>query len=136
MHGNNKISLQAQRGISVTGLIVVLALIGMVAMLAMKVFPYVMEYQSAKGAIVTAKNTQGTAMNKRMTFQRAIDTNDITSVTNKDLIIYKVNSDDHVAFDYEVRVELFKDVALLLHFAATTDPSGVIPPKKAVEGSQ
>jgi hypothetical protein len=133
MYVKKQLSLQAQRGISLTGLILSLGVIALIAMLAMKVVPKVLEYHAAKNAIVVAKNVQGTNRDRQMAFVKAADINNITSLDNKDLIFTKVGADTHVAFDYEVRVDLFKGVALLLHFTATTDPSGVIPPKKSAD---
>jgi hypothetical protein len=133
MYGSKSVSLSAQRGVSVTGLIVVLAIIGMVAMLALKVFPFILEYQAAKAAIVTAKTTDGGVLQQRMAFNRAADMNSISTITHKDLIFYKVNGQNEVAFDYEAKAELFTNVSLVIRFAHTTDPSGVIPPKKSPE---
>jgi hypothetical protein len=129
MYRNRPVSLSSQRGLSITGLIVGLAVLAAFAMLGMKVLPPVLEYKSAKEALVVAKEATG---RPQTAFQKAIDINDIKSLTSKDLIVYKANGVTELAFDYEVRVDLFKDVALLLHFAATTDPSGVIP-EPAVE---
>lgn len=133
MYVKNQVSLHAQRGISLTGLIVALGLIAAIAMLAMKVVPKILEFNSAKNAIVVAKNVQGTNRDRMIAFAKAADINGIESISPKDLIFTKVNAETHVSFDYEVKVELFKDVALLMHFASTTDPSGVIPPKKTAE---
>jgi len=133
MYVKNQVSLQSQRGISLTGLIVALGLILAIAMLAMKVVPKVLEFNSAKNAIKVAKDVPGTNRDRMVAFAKAADINGIESVTPKDLIFTKVNAETHIAFDYEVKVDLFKNVALLMHFAATTDPSGVIPPKKSVE---
>jgi len=132
MYVKNQVSLQSQRGISLTGLIVALGLIAVVAMLAMKVVPKVLEYHSAKNAIVVAKNVPGTNRDRMIAFAKAADINGIESITSRDLIFTKVGADPHVSFDYEVKVELFKNVALLMRFAATTDPSGEIPPKTNV----
>lgn len=131
MYGTKQVSLHSQRGLSITGLIVILGVIGLVAMLGLKVFPFIMEYQAAKAAIVSAKNARD--VRPQTAFQKAADMNSITSITAKDLMVYKTPAGTEVAFDYEARVELFKDVSLLLHFAATTDPSGVIPEKKPEE---
>jgi hypothetical protein len=131
MYGKKQVALNSQRGLSLTGLIVILGVIAMVAMLGLKVFPLIMEYQAAKAGIVAAKNARD--VRPQTAFQKAIDLNNITSLAAKDLIVYKTQAGTEVAFDYEARVELFKDVSLVLHFAATTDPSGVIPEKKPEE---
>jgi len=131
MYGSKQVSLNAQRGVSLTGLIVVMGLIIAVAMLGMKVLPGVLEYKSIKDAIVVAKNTKGTPADIRLSFNKAADINNITAITGQDLIIEKVNGETEVAFDYEQRIELFKNVTLLVHYAGTTDKSGIVPERSA-----
>jgi len=134
MHGSNPIcstpiSLKAQRGVSLSGLIVVLGLIVGVAMLALKVVPFVLEYHAAKSAIATAKASGGTPAEMRSAFLKTSEVNDIDSVRADDLIITKVGENAEVAFDYDVKIALFTNVHLGVRFAATTDSSGVIPEK-------
>ena len=134
MHGStplcsNPVSLKAQRGVSLTGLIVVLGLIIAMAMLALKVVPFLLEYNAAKAAIASAKSGGGTPAEIRSAFNSSADVNDIDSVTATDLIITKVGDKNEVAFDYDVKIALFTDVHLGVRFAATTDSSGVIPEK-------
>lgn len=129
MNGSNLVNLQSQRGVSLSGLIVVLGIIIAVAMLGMKVFPTLMEYRSAKEGIIAAKRMGGTPLEMRNAFNKHADINMISAVKGKDLIVTKVNNQTELSFDYDQTISLFKDVALLLHFEATTDPSGVIPEK-------
>lgn len=131
MYGSHQVSLKAQRGVSLTGLIVVMGLIIAVVMLGMKVLPGVLEYKSIKDAIVVAKNTKGTPADIRLSFNKAADINNITAITGQDLIIEKVNGETEVAFDYDQRIELFKNVTLLVHYAGTTDKSGIVPERTA-----
>ena len=129
MNGSKSVNLQSQRGVSLSGLIVVLGVIIAVAMLGMKVFPTIMEYRSAKEGIIAAKRMGGTPLEMRNAFNKHADINMISAVKGKDLIVTKVNNQTELSFDYDQTISLFKDVALLLHFEATTDPSGVIPEK-------
>lgn len=129
MYRSNHRSLSAQRGVSLSGLIVVLALIIVVAMLGMKVFPSVLQYRSAKDGIASAKRQGGTPAEMRTAFDKHADVNSITSVSAHDLIVTKVNNETELSFDYEQRIDLFKDVYLGIRYAATTDKSGVIPEK-------
>jgi len=129
MYGSKQTSLKAQRGVSLTGLIVVMGVIIAVAMLAMKVIPSVLEYNSIKAAILAAKATHGTAQEMRLTFDKHADINAVTTLTGRDLMIYKVNGETEVAFDYEQRIPLITNVVLAIHYAGTTDRSGVVPEK-------
>jgi hypothetical protein len=134
MYGNKQVSLQSQRGVSLSGLIVGLGLIFMLAVLGMRVFPSIMEYRAAKEGIATAKRQGGTPNEMRSSFNKAADINMITTIDGKDLIVTKNNGETELSFDYETKVSLFTDVYLGIHFSATTDPSGVIPQKSETPG--
>ena len=127
MHGTKQFSLQSQRGVSLSGLIVVIGLILVVGMFSMKVFPFFMEYRAAKAAIRVAKQAPGSGHEQRLAFNRAADINAISSLSMKDLIVYKVNGQTEIAFDYETKIPLFTNVYLGVRWVDTTDPSGVIP---------
>lgn len=128
MHGK-QLSLHSQRGVSLSGLIVVLGIIFMIAALVMKVLPHVIEYRSIKSSIAAAKRAGGTPNEMRTAYSNNAEINSIKTITAKDLIITKVGSDTEIAFDYEQRIPLFTDVALLVRFSGTTDPTGAIPEK-------
>ena len=132
MNRSIPVNLHAQRGVSLSGLIVVLAVVFGVAVLGMKVFPSINEYRAVKNGIESAKRQGGTPQQMRTAFNKAADINMIKSVEGKDLIIGKVNDEIELAFDYEDKVSLFKDVYLGIHYSGTTDKSGVIPEKAAV----
>jgi hypothetical protein len=129
MYGSKHNTLHSQRGVSLSGLIVGLGIIFAVAVLGMRVFPSVMEYRAAKAGIVSAKRQGGTPNEMRQSFNKHADINMITAIAGKDLIVTKNNGDVELSFDYESRVSLFTDVYLGIHYAATTDPTGVVPEK-------
>ena len=129
MYGSKHVNLRAQRGVSLSGLIVGLAVIFGIAVLGMKVFPSVMEYRSAKAGIDSAKRQGGTPQEMRSAFNKHADVNMITAIEGKDLIVTKVNGDTELSFDYEQKISLFTDVYLGIHYAATTDKSGKVPAK-------
>lgn len=127
-----QLSLKSQRGVSLSGLIVFFGIAIVIAMVALKVFPLFLEYRAAKGGIESAKATRGSPAEMRAAFDKNADINAVTTISGRDLIIYKTNNETEVAFDYEPRVPLFTNVALMIRFAATTDKSGVIPDKPEV----
>lgn len=128
MHGSKQARLTSQRGVSLTGLILVLAVIGVIAVVAMKIFPTFLEYRSARTAIIAAKMTNGTNRQIIETFDKNADINDIDEISGKDLIITR-DGDTQVAFAYEKKVPLLDNAYLVIQYSATTDPSGRIPPK-------
>jgi hypothetical protein len=129
MYGSKQVSLKAQRGVSLTGLIVVLGIIIAVVMLGLKVIPGMLEYKTIKDGIAAAKAQNGTAADMRRAFDKNADINAVTTIAGKDLMITKVNGETEIAFDYEQRIPLFKNVTLLIQYAGTTDKSGIVPEK-------
>lgn len=118
-------SLKSQHGISLIGLILSLGVIVLIAMLAMKVVPTVIEYTSIKKAISVAK-AGGTTVNEiQNAFDKQADVGYITSITGKDLVITRDNGEIEVSFSYQKKIPLFGPATLLLEYEGTTAKSGV-----------
>lgn len=122
-----------QRGISLVGLIVVLAIMGFVVIVAMKTVPAFAEYSAAKDAINLAKAAGGSPRDMQLAFDKNADVNDIDAITGRDLVISKDTGDTEISFEYEKRIPLFANVSLLFDFAGTTDKSGAVAQKPARE---
>jgi type II secretory pathway pseudopilin PulG len=118
-----------EAGVSLSGLIVVLIVLGFLAVLAMKVFPAWAEYRSIKNAIVQAKAAGGGTREMQQAFARNAEINNITAISSHDLVITRDNGQAEVSFAYEKRIPLAGNVSLLIDFAATTDPSGEVAAK-------
>jgi type II secretory pathway pseudopilin PulG len=118
-----------EAGISLTGLIVVLAMLGFLAVLAMKVFPAWVEYRSIKNGIVAAKAAGNGSREIQQAFARNAEVNNITAIAPKDLVITRDNGQTEVSFAYEKRIALAGNVSLLIDFTGTTDPSGEVAAK-------
>jgi hypothetical protein len=129
MYGSKQLSLASQRGVSVSGLIVFLGVALLLAMLGLKVIPYYIEFNAVKAAMSSARASGGTVAELRAAFDRSADVNSIKVITGRDLIIAKVGNQNEIAVDYEPRIDLFKNIALMIHFTHTTDPSGKMPEK-------
>jgi Tfp pilus assembly protein PilE len=115
-----------EAGISLTGLIVVLAVLGCLAVLAMKVFPAWVEYRSIKNGIAAAKAAGNGSREIQQAFARNAEVNNITAIAPKDLVITRENGQTEVSFAYEKRIPVAGNVSLLIDFAGTTDPSGEV----------
>ena len=124
-------SLAAQRGLSLSGLLVILITLGLLALLAMKIFPTFLEYRSSKVGIQAAKKVGGTPREMRDAFDKTANINDISGLSGKDLIFTKESGETEVAFSYDKQIPLIDNVMLVIHYQATTDPSGRIPEKPA-----
>ena len=121
-----------EAGVSLSGLIVVLVVLGTLALVAMKVFPAWAEYRSIKNAIVQAKAAGGGTREMQQAFERNAEINNITAINSRDLMITRDSGEPQVSFAYEKRIPLAGNVSLLLDFAGTTDPSGEVPAKANV----
>jgi Tfp pilus assembly major pilin PilA len=118
--------LRDQRGVSLSGLIVLLAVIGAVALVAIKVVPTWAEYSAAKDAIAKAKGSGGSVAEMKSSFSKNADINSIRSIGAQDLVFSKDSGETEISFAYEKRVPLAGNVSLVIDYAATTDKSGVV----------
>jgi len=114
-----------QNGVSLTGLILVLAVLGVVAVLALKILPTYTEYRAVKNAIVTAKAAGGNSVPE---IRKAFDANAtvayITAISGRDLTIEREGDGVEVSFAYEKKIPLVGPASLLLEYQGTTAAAG------------
>jgi type II secretory pathway pseudopilin PulG len=115
---------QSQRGISLIGLIVVLAILGFVGILAAKILPAYMEFSSIKKAVADAKATGGSVTEMRRAYWKAADIQGITSLHESDLVISRETGDTEISFAYDKVIPLVGNASLVLDFAGTTAEGG------------
>jgi type II secretory pathway pseudopilin PulG len=129
MQGSTPVFPTAQRGVSLVGLIVVLAVLGAIGVFALKVFPTFLEYRSIKNGIAAAKATNGTVREMQQAFDKNSDINSVDAITGKDLVFEKDNGETDISFAYEKRVPIAGNISLLIDYAGTTAKHGVVAPK-------
>jgi len=114
---------RTQRGISITGLIVTLGLIGFVAVFASRMIPAFIEYNAVKKAIVEVKREGGTIRAMQQSFDRRVSVNDVEAVQGTDLIFERVPEGGFdISFAYEKRLPLVANASILFDFAGSTAP--------------
>lgn len=113
-------SNQKQTGVSLTGLIVILAILGAITVLAMKIVPTATEFMAIKRAIVTAKSAGSTPAEVRASFDKQAEVGYIDSISGKDLEIVPQNGVMEVSFAYEKRIPLVGPASLLLDYQGST----------------
>jgi len=123
-------SKNGQSGVSLTGLIVILAMLGMVAVLGMKVFPAVTEYLAVKKAIVSAKAAGSTPAEVRTSFDKYAETGYIDSISGKELEVTQINGTIEVSFAYQKKIPLVGPASLVLDFEGSTVPNPISDKKK------
>ena len=116
--------MRRQQGISLVGLIVVLALVGAIALLAMKVLPAYSEYRSINTAIVKAKAAGSTPQEIRTAFDKSAEVNYITAIAGRDLTIERINGEMEVSFAYDKKIHLAGPASLLLEYSGSTAKGG------------
>src|SRR5947209_7693264 len=96
-----------QDGMTVVGLIFMLAIVGGIAVLGMQVVPSFVEFQSVKKAINGAKAASTNPNEIRNSFDKQAEVGYITSIKGKDLAIRKNGEDVEVSFAYDKKIPLF-----------------------------
>lgn len=107
-----------QRGISLVGLLFWAVLIGIVAVVALRVLPTVNEYLTIQRAVnKIAASGATTVPELRNAFDRQKDIEySISSISGKDLNITKENDRVVVRFAYDKEIELAGPVFLLIKY--------------------
>lgn len=117
-----------QRGITLVGFIFILAIVGVIGVVALKVVPTAIEFMSIKKAIAAAKAGGTTPAEVRASFDRQATTGYIDSISGKDLEIVKDGDQLEVSVAYQKKIPLVGPASLLIDYVATT---GTGAPKKA-----
>ncbi|MCC2960607.1 DUF4845 domain-containing protein [Massilia sp. IC2-278] len=123
---HRSIHLGKQQGVSLTSVILVLIVVGLVAVVGIKVFPSWLEYRSIKDGIVRVKAEGGTVPEMQRAFDKFADINNVESVKGRDLIISKDGGEPEISFAYQKRIALTEKASLVIDYDGTTDPSGVV----------
>ena len=123
---HRNLNLGKQQGISLTSVILVLIVVGLVAVVGIKVFPSWLEYRSIKDGIVRVKAEGGTVTEMQRAFDKFADINNVESVKGRDLIISKDGGEPEISFAYQKRIALTEKASLVIDYDGTTDPSGVV----------
>ena len=110
----------AQRGLSILGLIFVLAVLIVVALFAMKVIPSFLEFRTSKAAIEAIARTSQNPADVRRAFENRAAIDNINTITGKDLEITREGNQLVIAFAYRKEVSLFGPVGLYIDYAANS----------------
>lgn len=122
--------LGKQAGVSLTGLIFVLAIAGFIGVLALKIVPTYSEYRAVLNAIKTAKASGGTVREMQQSFDNSATVNYISSISSKDLVIGKDNGETEISFAYDKKIPLFGPASLLFEYTGSTAKDGApVAPK-------
>lgn len=130
MNKQNVNSLKNSAGMSLVGLILMLAILGLVAILVAKITPTAIEYFSIKKAIQTAKLAGSSVKDIQAAFDKQADVGYIDSIKGRDLIIEKSETGFEVGFFYTRKIPLVGPASLVLEYQGTTAKSGAVQKKQ------
>ncbi len=120
------VRLSAQRGVSLVGLIFILAMLGLVVLLALKIIPTYIEYRAISTAIVSAKAGAATIPEMRSAFDRSASATYIDSISGRDLDIVNDGGEIEISFAYEKKIPLIGPASLVLDYAGSTAKGGAV----------
>ena len=124
------VSLNKQQGVSLTGLILVLMVLGLFALLAIKIVPSYLEFRAVRDGIARAKTAGGSVSDMREAFDKSAGVNNVDAIRGRDLVISSESGSPQISFAYEKRIPLTERATLVIDYDGTTDPSGVVAAKE------
>lgn len=114
-------SKSRQAGASIVTLIFVLAVVGTLGAIGLKVFPSVVEYQAILRAVNKADD-EATVGAVRSAFDRFAQVDDIRTLTGKDLTVVKQGDNMQVSFAYEKEFHLVGPAWLTMKYEGQSRP--------------
>ena len=108
-----------QRGVTLTGLMIVLFVLIFIALLGFKLIPAYVDFYTAKKAINAVARQGSTAAEIRRSFELRSAIDDV-KVRASDLEITKEGNELVVGFAYRKEVPLFANVGIYIDFAASS----------------
>lgn len=112
-----------QQGLSLVGLIIVGGLLAFVLLVGFRSVPAFTEYFAIQRVIraVADEGDGGASMTElRRSFDRRSNIDDISTITSKDLDIFKQGGKVVIEVEYERKVPIAGNVSLLFDFSAST----------------
>ena len=112
-----------QSGVSLTGLIITLALLGFFAIMAAKLMPAYIEYFTVKKMLATmdqAGDTKGSVRDIRRAYDTRNAIEDVKGVKGEDLEITKEGGETVLTATWSTKVPLVSNASACLDFVVTT----------------
>jgi len=117
--------MNKQKGVSLSGLLVWCVIIGVVALLGMRVIPSAIEYYKTlkdTKAVVAQMQPGATVADVRRAYAR-FATIDSLDLKPEELEVTKEGNQIVISFAYDKKIPLFANVSLLIEYRGTTSGS-------------
>lgn len=118
-----------QKGISLTGLILVLMVLGLFALLAIKIVPSYIEFRAVRDGVARAKAAGGSVADMQRTFDKFAEINNVSVIHGRDLVISRDGDTPTISFAYEKRIPLTERATLVIDYDGGTGPDGAAAAK-------
>lgn len=114
-----------QQGMTISKLLMICVVVGFVALLGMKLTPEYIEYFKIKSNVVAVAqeanaNSNVTVPDVRRAFERRAEIDHIKNFSSADLEITKEGGKIVVAFEYERKVHLLRNISILIDFSGSS----------------
>jgi hypothetical protein len=114
-----------QRGFTLSKLLMICVVVGVIALLGMKLAPEYIEYYKIKSNVIAVAqeanaNPNATVGDVRTAFTRRADIDHIRGFSASDLDVSKEGNQIVVAFEYQRKVHLLKNISLLIDFTGSS----------------
>jgi Domain of unknown function (DUF4845) len=114
-----------QKGVTLTGLLVICVILGMAGILAAKVVPVVIEYYAIVKnvkAVANDSNMKGASIPEiKLGYAKRAEIDNISDIKRDDLEISKDGDQLVIGFSYAKKIPLFANASLVLDFEHSTD---------------
>lgn len=115
--------MRKERGVSLSGTIFWLAVVGFVGVMAAKLLPAYLEYLAVRKMFAAMEQTgdlKGSVRDIRQAYERRNAIEDVKSLGSADLEISKIGGETVVSAAWSVKVPLVGNMSACLDFTATT----------------
>ena len=110
-----------QRGVSISALLGICAILAVGALIGIKIAPAYIEYFQVKKSVVAVAIAGGSSVAEiRKAFDKRAQVDEIVSITGEDLEISKDGGDVVITFAYPMKVKLFGHVSVLFEFSGSS----------------
>lgn len=117
--------MRLQSGFTLSKLLMICVVFGVLAMLAMKLVPEYLEYYKIKSGVVAVaqeanSNPNSTVADIRRGFERRAEIDHLKNFSAADLDISKEGNRVVVEFAYERKIHLFSNISVLIDFSGSS----------------
>lgn len=120
-----------QRGVTIVGLLMVLAVLGVFVYAAARLVPVYVEYMNVAKVLENVKTEAAdgaTLQALRLSIERHFDVEDVHSIASKDVEITRDRSSAVIHVDYDAYAPFIANVSFVVHFDKTVTTAAASGP--------